>query len=92
MPQIHTPAMLAHIPSAKNQMIHTPFSSYVWAIRLAGIISFHFSLHSFGWWSRISVAMNPGEMQLTRQKSTHSTERHFASWTTPALEALYCCY
>ena len=33
--------------------------------------------------------MKPGEMQLTRQKSTHSTDKHFASCTTPALEALY---
>lgn len=37
----------------------------------------------------ILVSTNPGKTQLTRQKSTHSTARDFASWTTAALDALY---
>src|SRR5215469_1803963 len=37
----------------------------------------------------LSVSMNPGDMQLTLAKSTHSTARLLARCRAAALEALY---
>jgi hypothetical protein len=72
--------------------ILTPLSSYVAQRREAGIMPNHLSRHSLGCTVSMSVSINPGEMQFTLQKSTHSTERHRASCTNPALDALYCLY
>lgn len=72
-----------------SQVKHTLFNSAASQMRPPGIIDIHFSNLSLGCFVIISVMMKPGDTELTRAKSAHSTARPLARCTAAALDALY---